>query len=166
MRLPSKTRIATVLSATSLLIWLALVADNSVSCKIIEPDLPRKPASCEIAFTTVAKGGYSGIKTSERLAIREEGTWLTVWHRHTSDKRASDTAPHVDFEKNMVVAIFQGEANAKAGLIQVDSIKLFKDKMVVLVNEGAQSSGKGALSTTRSFHMVRIPRSSLPVAFR
>ncbi|MCA9805880.1 MAG: hypothetical protein KC777_28120 [Cyanobacteria bacterium HKST-UBA02] len=151
---------ASILSL-SMLVVIAL----AIEAKIIEPKMPRKPASNEVEFTTIARGGFSGIKTAERLAIRDEGTWLSVWHRHSSELQNCDPAPHVDFEKSMVVAVFQGETNGRSGLIQVDSIKAFQDKIVVLLSDSGQTGAKGSRNTTRSFHIVRAPRSSLPVVF-
>ncbi|MBK9144766.1 MAG: hypothetical protein IPM23_19915 [Candidatus Melainabacteria bacterium] len=138
----------------------------AIEAKIIEPKMPPKPASNEVDFTTIARGSFSGIKTAERLAIRDEGTWLSVWHRHSSELQYCDPAPHVDFEKSMVVAVFQGEGSSRSGLIQVDCIKAFQDKIVVLLSDSGQTGGKGARNTTRSFHIVKTPRSLLPVVFR
>jgi len=155
------------IGAASLLSMTMLIAMVlAIEAKIIEPKMPPKPASNDVDFTTIARGSFSGIRTAERLAVRDEGTWLSVWHRHSSELQHFEPAPHVDFEKSMVVAVFQGEGNSRSGLIQVDSIKAFQDKIVVLLSDSGQTGAKSARNTTRSFHIVKAPRSLLPVVFR
>lgn len=135
------------------------------SARVMDPDVKRKPSQQDLRFFTIEKGTKSGIKVEEQTVVRNENEWLTLWRRHKAGNLTAGTAPPIDFDRCMVVAVFQGEGNPDAGLLEIERVKMFSDKIVVYVNESDSHAPNGARSTTCSYHLVRTASSNLPVVF-
>jgi|GEM_PF-992783 hypothetical protein len=133
-----------------------------------EPDgMRNKPTENDVQFTTLEKGAMSGVKSQRYLAIRDDASWLAMWRQHTSGAIHRTVAPHVDFDQSMVIAVFQGDDGESPGLVSIDRIRYTDDKLVVsLAESDYDDEGTGARSTTRSYHIVRLAKNSLPVVFR
>jgi hypothetical protein len=138
------------------------------SARVAEPpDARRKHAENDVPFTTLDKGSMSGIKKHHRLAIRDDNAWLCMWKQHTADTISRPAPPHVDFDQSMVIAVFQGQEGEAPGLVSIDRIKLIDDQLVVsLADKPHEDDGVHAKSTTRSYHIVRLAKNSLPVVFK
>lgn len=133
---------------------------------VAEPGRPNKPSDSDCPIVTIEKGTKSGIKTVERLTIKEDNEWRALWRRHRTGSLVSDTAPPVDFEHSMVLAVFQGEGSTNSGLVNIDRVKVMPDKVMVFINETEAETPDGKdKSTTSCFHIVKIGKSSLPVVF-
>ena len=65
----------------------------------------------------------------------------------------------------MVLAVFEGDKPGSSGsMVSIERVRLFKDRMVVIL--GHDDIGSGANKTTlRSYHIVSLPRTNLPVVF-
>ncbi|MBX9695919.1 MAG: hypothetical protein K2Z81_26270 [Cyanobacteria bacterium] len=149
------------------LVGLACGADlggGGAWARFAEPDLRKKPSDQDLPFTTLDKGLNSGINSVERLTIKDENSWISVWKRHTAADVVVPKPPHVDFDKCMVVAIFQGDGDW-AGIVEIDRIKRFKDKIVVYTNDN-QPNANTTRTKNRSYHIVRTTMANLPVVFR
>lgn len=131
------------------------------------PGVKAKPVDTDMPVATIEKGTKSGIKTVERVCINEEADFLSLWRRHRTGSLKSDPAPSVDFEHNMVVAVFQGENATDSGFIEIASVKLLPDKVLVITKQSDDSNPKSASdrSTTASFHIAKTTKSALPVSF-
>jgi hypothetical protein len=133
---------------------------------VAEPGHPNKPSNSDCPIVTIEKGTKSGIKTAEQVVIKEDADWRTLWRRHRTGSLVSDTAPPVDFDHSMVLAVFQGEGTTNCGLVNIDRVKVLPDKVVVFVNEIEPETPSGNDKTTTScFHIVKVGKSPLPVVF-
>lgn len=133
---------------------------------VAEPGHPNKPSDSDCPIFTIEKGTKSGIKTAERVAIKEESDWRALWRRHREGSLVSDTVPSVDFDHSMVLAVFQGEGTKNCGLVNIDRVKVLPDKVVVFINEIEPETPSGNDKTTTScFHIVKVGKSTLPVVF-
>jgi hypothetical protein len=142
--------------------WAGTIGFETVA----EPGVPSKPSDSDIPIYTIEKGTKSGIKTEERVCIKDDGEWRTLWRRHRSGSLVSDPTPNVDFEHCMVLAVFQGEGNANHGLVSVDRVKVLSDKVMVFINESEPDTpGGNEKSTTSCFHIVKAGKTTLPVVF-
>lgn len=165
----STTSLKLLMSAGAIAIIVSPLLSLSVADARIggEPDGVRnKPTENDVPFTTLDKGAMSGVKKQHHFAVRDDASWLAMWKMHTSDAIHRTVAPHVDFDRSMVIAVFQGDAESPS-LVSVDRIRLVDDKLVVSLGESEhEDEGTGARSTTRSYHIVRLAKNSLPVVFR
>ncbi len=155
--------------ALGLLAAFLSLTTMAVYARIAEPTLKKKPSDQDMPFYTVAKGTKSGIKSSERFAIRDEDEWLSLWRRHKRGSMTPEVAPPLDFDEQMVVAVFQGEGTHDCGLIEIDRIRSLPDQVLVTLREGDAPGGgqsQGEKTTTSCFHIVKTARNELPVTFQ
>lgn len=118
-----------------------------------------------IAFITIARGGESGVRQPLQMVIRSEDAWQKLWQKHTSGLIRSTPSPVVDFSRDIVIGIFAGITDRYVE-ISVLQIAHRDGEVVVRVlirrTVPGPSGGEGAGAP---FHIVRLPRSSLPVTF-
>jgi hypothetical protein len=55
----------------------------------------------------------SGVSAAEYHRITRRADWYALWKRH---RERGDAVPHVDFDSDMVIAIFAGERNSVDGV--------------------------------------------------
>jgi hypothetical protein len=130
----------------------------------------RRPASDDIPFVVVDAGTSSGITTREHYVIKDEGQWLALWQKHTSTEYPAPAAPHVDFDNEMVVAVFAGEHHKPGCSIQIDTIKKTDNKIIILVSESGPGAGRvrelNPLGDTEPYFIARAAQNSLPISFQ
>ena len=117
-----------------------------------------------VPFVTVAQGTASGVHEPAQLVIRDQAAWVTLWGRHRGATRGP--VPSVDFNRDMVIAIFADESGTPRQL-KIRQITRETDRLEVsytLAVTGPLPEGEGA-SRVVPFHIVRLARSTLPVRF-
>lgn len=125
-----------------------------------------------IAFGTLDQGSYSGYRDRAALVIRTEEEWQQVWERHTAlltpqpERSVVDFDKEVDFDTEMVLAVFLGERPTGGFAIEITAIHKRPDTLRVLVEETAPDPDAMVTQVlTQPYHVVRLPRIDLPVEF-
>jgi hypothetical protein len=122
------------------------------------------PHGPSVPFTTVLAGTTSEITEPTTVVVRDKAAWVALWRRHTGARR--DAPPAVDFAHEMVMAVFGGASTepTTAGIVRIT-----REPNRLVVWYGVQATRPlppGDLGTVRSpFHIVKLPRSTLPVIF-
>ncbi|OLD51676.1 MAG: hypothetical protein AUI83_10305 [Armatimonadetes bacterium 13_1_40CM_3_65_7] len=154
----SSERVITTMQRVHLLIcWVVCVAIVAWS---VLPGFARSGSSTP--FVTIAAGTTSRIREPEQLAIRDQNAWQKLWRRHSG----SAASPIVNFNTDMVIAMFAGELSEPATLA-IMRIARESDRLVVLYRVGPTRpplDGSG-IPPVAPFHIVRVARSALPVTF-
>ncbi len=117
-----------------------------------------------VPFVTVAQGNASRVHEPAQLVIRDQSAWVTLWGRHRGSTK--DPLPAVDFNRDMVIAIFADESGTPRQL-KIRQITQEADRLEVsytLAVMGPLPEGEGA-SRVVPFHIVRVARSALLVRF-
>jgi protease stability complex PrcB-like protein len=93
---------------------------------------------------------------------RDEAKWRILWRQH----RVSD-APYIDFERNMVVAVFLGQRPTTGYSVVLENIGFAGDVLEISHFEGQPGSSciVGQAFTT-PYVIVRLPRHEGDVAFK
>jgi hypothetical protein len=96
-------------------------------------------------------GDDSQVKELSYHRITSEAEWIKIWQRHKGAKESKDYdlyynplgLPYIDFEKCMVIAVFQGSGWNSAGLKAVE-IRENKEGIVLrFEGKGYQTAGPG-----------------------
>jgi hypothetical protein len=117
-----------------------------------------------VSFKTVETGPTSGIREATWLAVRDAAAWTELWRRHVGT--AARPAPAVDFEREMVIAVFAGESVWSNGLAIIRVVRDVDRLVVHYAMEDMKSLPiSQAVVPAMPFHIVRIPRSTVPVWF-
>ena len=114
-------------------------------------------------IATVAQGSRSAIEEPREALVRTAAEWRSLWKAHGS----SESAPAVDFSKEMVAAIFLGTRPTGGYRVEITAARREGQSLVVDYIErrpGADAIVSQAL--TSPFHIVRLRKHDGPVTFR
>ena len=109
---------------------------------------------------------YSGLGQPERLVIRDDATWHSVWASIWSGTTPTPTTPNVDFTKEMVILAALGSRSTGGYGIVVDSAMMTSTGLGVWI--GTSSPGRQCITTqafTSPVDIARIQRIDAPVDF-
>ena len=129
------------------------------------------PAGTRLAITRLSTGPYSltfysAIGESERLVIRDNATWQSVWTSMWRNVSPTPALPNVDFTREMLIVAALGSRSTGGYSIVVDSAVMTSGELTVWV--GTSSPGPRCLTTqafTAPVDIARIQRIDAPVAF-
>ena len=128
-------------------------------------DADRKPTSPSVTLT----GTDSHVKERGYHLVTSEAEWIKIWQRHKGAKEAKDYdlfynplgLPYIDFEKYVVIAIFQGSGVNSAGL---KAVEVLEDKTSIVFrykDKFYQTDGDVKGATVYGFFVL--PRSNKTV---
>ena len=114
------------------------------------------------AIRTIDKGALSKVDDRLTASADTEAEWTTLWKKHSFDK----PAPHVDFSKEMVVAVFIGSRPTAGFSVEIVAAAERDGKFVVTYKEAQPAPGGiSAQVLTAPYHIAAVSKSSLPVTF-
>ena len=117
----------------------------------------------QILFTTIAQGISSGYRNADQLIIDTTKQWEQLWQEHTSDTIPPLETPPIDFDDNLVIAVFSGEKPTSGYGIEVVSVAI-KDmqscdctRLIVRVQYGLPGSVSQEV-ITHPHHIIQLPQ--------
>ena len=137
--------------------WLAL---------LVSATFPRASATAHapqtIPFRVIAQGTESKIDGPHELVARTHGTWQLIWTEHAGDS----PLPTVDWDREMVVAVFVGPRPTNGYAVEIIDITRRAHDLVVRYREHLPTD-QAALSRggTSPYEIVAVPRDSSYVRF-
>ena len=115
--------------------------------------------------TTVARG-FDGPVRAGQVVARSAEEWQRTWAGHGGPGTAPSLPPEVDFGRQMLVAVFQGERPSAGFEVSIEAAEPRGDGLEV--RYAKVSPGPGCLTAamlTYPFHVVAVPRATGEVAF-
>jgi len=122
----------------------------------------------QIPLFTVDKGIQSGIQEPRFFLIKTEKEWENFWGLHKAPFVSKKQIPLIDFEQEMIIAVFSGEKKTGGYGIEITKIEENREKgeLIVLFLE-TQPPPKAMLTQalTQPYHIVKTRRIDFPVKF-
>ena len=118
----------------------------------------------EVSFETVVKNDNEGFyKERRNYIITDNKAWEDLWDKAVSSE---NTIPKVDFEQNMVIAVFQGLKDTSGYKIQINKV-IEKDNLIeVFIQESSPASDDVVIQAiTSPYHVVKIKKADKEVKF-
>ncbi|MPZ18348.1 MAG: VWA domain-containing protein [Luteitalea sp.] len=115
-----------------------------------------------VAFANFAFGPLSNRTKPEQIVIRSQAEWEKLWESLPTGK----PLPKVDFEQEMLVAVFLGRRSTGGYSVRVDSVRREGDGIIVAYREVAPASD--AIRTqqlTTPFAVARVVKTDGAVRF-
>ena len=109
------------------------------------PQDSKKDTGSQQKFILVEKGSQSGIKTEKQQVITSAEEFANIWKENFSLTVPNPAIPEIDFSKKMVIAIWMGEKNRGGFDVDIQSINI-EDEFMVIVIKHIQP-GKTCIST-------------------
>ncbi len=122
-----------------------------------------------ITFEWVQFGQH---RDKAQYVIRNQTEWDALWRKAHAPRSKNQEippppSPPVDFDREMVLAVFQGVRSSGGYSIQISEVIQTKEKLITVVKQRTLCPGS---VTTQAFthpsHLVRVPKSAKPVCFR
>ncbi|OGS22313.1 MAG: hypothetical protein A2252_05710 [Elusimicrobia bacterium RIFOXYA2_FULL_39_19] len=102
---------------------------------------------------------YSAIKEKKSLMIENKKDWQELWKQHSAHITPAPALPEVDFNVNLVIAVFMGQQNAGGYGIQVSKIEESENKVYIETIETVPAKETNtSKSTTAPYHIVVIQK--------
>jgi hypothetical protein len=106
-------------------------------------------------------GSDSRVTARSYYLVRSDKEWTQTWRRHRDAASAEDHKPQINFDKCMVIAVFQGSGWNSRGLTAV-ALQESNERIVLqFENNYYQSDGEGDRVTVYGFFVL--PRSDKTV---
>ncbi len=112
------------------------------------------------------KGNHCGITEQKHMVITDPKDWAELWKQVHRGKVPIPEVPTIDFNKNMVLAVFMGQKPTSGYAIQITEISRTNGEVVVKVKEVTPPKGAILLQVlTQPFHIVVVPKVEGKVGF-
>jgi hypothetical protein len=143
--------------------------------------LEQKPAPGEIPANVVLppeivsddqwRGSQSGVTRAARWVIRRPEDWAQLWNDGLKPYSPRfEKVPAIDFEKDMVVAVFAGQSPSPGTTVAVRPIRPPQDgAQGLVINYRISTKMQPVFAppfAVQPFHMRRVPRFVGPITFQ
>lgn len=121
------------------------------------------PGDSPVPMRTLAWGTTSGMREPLEVVVRDASAWQALWRRHAG----ASGVPEVDFQREMVVAVFAGAAGTRR-TVRITRVDRAGGRLVVLyvLQETRPLPPGEGVPGSAAYHIVAVPRSPLPVVFQ
>lgn len=119
----------------------------------------------EIPFEVLTKGSHGGYTVSEYLVVKNSKTLKTCYSQINKIRKPGIPIPKIDFEQEMVVALFMGEKSTGGFSISIKKIEQSTDTIYVYLTE-TRPEEMAASVITQPFYFCKLPRSENEVVFK
>lgn len=137
---------------------LGCLGANLLVCTVLTS---AAPAGSTVAFVTVARGPWSGVREPLDAVVRTPDAWVALWTRHAG---ASAAPPAVDFTTEMIIAIFAGTRATTGFDVEITRVTATDGGLRVSYRERRPAAGTLVNPVlTAPFHIIRLPRTDGPV---
>ena len=118
-----------------------------------------------VNFEVIEKGFNSGHSEKKNYVVDNEDEWGDLWNKVNSIVIPQPELPDVDFNNEIVIAVFQGEK--PTGGYSIEIIKIVEDnKIIVFYKEFSPEPGDFVTQAlTQPYHIVKIKKSDKEVVF-
>jgi hypothetical protein len=112
------------------------------------------------------KGSQSGYTFPSKFIIQTEVQWSEIWDKVHRFRLPKPALPKIDFENEMVIAVFMGVQ--KSGGYDIRIIDIIEAEKEILVHVKVREPPPGTVQTmalTQPYHIVVIQKRPFPIRF-
>ncbi len=118
-----------------------------------------------ISFQTIDKGILSGIQKKSNYIINNNKEFSELWNNINNYKIPKSEVPKIDFEKEIVIAVFQGQKNTGGYDIEITNI-MENNKINVYIKETEPKPNNFVIQAlTSPYHIIKINKPNKYVKF-
>jgi hypothetical protein len=115
-------------------------------------------AGKQVEFTPILAGQHSLADTASSYLINDKEAWDEIWHLANGDIEPMPDLPEIDFDKQMVLAVFMGRKNSGGYHNEIASINKANGFLNVKVINYERAGGTMLPVLTSPFQIVTIPK--------
>ncbi len=123
---------------------------------IVAMQINLKPTA-PVTFRSLSKGYRSGVRAPLQIVARNQDEWTALWRQHVSSDSIFRPPPTIDFDKEVVVALFLGDKPTGGYDVQISRAEQSSESLTIYYREKSPSPGSMVTQAlTQPFHIVRI----------
>lgn len=118
-----------------------------------------------VPFEVLVQHSHGGYDQPQIKVIKEPTELQAIYLKINMTRRPGFPIPEVDFDKEMIIALYMGEKNSGGYSITIDSVEETKNELIINVKE----SEPGQIATTvicQPFCIVKMPTTKKEVVFK
>ncbi len=120
----------------------------------------------ELTFETISRGIYSGHDERKDYVIRDLSGWGNLWDKVQSRVSPISDRPNVNFDDEMIIAVFRGIHSIGGYAIEITKIVEKENSVEVFVKETSPSPNSMVTQAfTQPYHIVKTKRVDKEVVF-
>lgn len=120
-----------------------------------------------LIFETISEGIFSGHDGRESYVIKDSSEWSDLWNKVNSNLIPKPEVPNVDFNEEMVIAVFQGVKSEGGYDIKITEVRDFEYFVEVIVQETSSEPLQIQIQAeTQPYHIVKIKRTDKKIVFK
>jgi len=121
----------------------------------------------ELNFETISKRGYSGHDDRKDYVIKDNTAWNNLWDVVHSRMSPKPDFPNINFNDEMIIAVFQGSHSTGGYSIEITKIIKKENSVEVFVKETTPSPGSMVTQAiTQPYHIVKTKKADKEVIFK
>ena len=127
--------------------------------------------SFDLRFGSIEESLDSGIRVASTAVARSPGEWARLWLAHDARFAPPRPLPFVDFNRDIVVAVFLGQRQDRCSWVRIERVLMLDDsRIIVRYREMVRPpfptvGGSCGFGQSAPAAIVRIPAFDLPVRF-
>ncbi|MDD2777813.1 MAG: protease complex subunit PrcB family protein [Methanocellales archaeon] len=120
----------------------------------------------ELTFETISKGSSSGHDERKDYVIKDLSEWGDLWSKMHSIVLPTPNPPNVNFEDEMIIAVFQGRHFTGGYAIEITQIVEKENSVEIFVKEiSPPPDSMVTQAFTQPYHIVKVKRVDKEVVF-
>src|SRR5262249_500664 len=122
----------------------------------------RVSGQTSVPLRTVDKGAHSNVDAARQAVARTDAEWAALWKAHADNR----PAPAIDFNREMIVAVFMGSRPTAGFSIEIVEVRDGGGGLVVSYRDAMPPPGAiTAQIITAPYHLAAIPKHGGEVTF-
>ncbi len=121
-----------------------------------------------VSFTTIDQGTQSGVRQRKSLVIKSAEEWESLLQTHRMPHGSAASGAPIDFNREMVVAVFMGEKPSGGYGIAITRIEADYENQQLHITVRERNPPPNTLSTqalTQPYHIIKLAKIDVPIVF-
>jgi len=118
-----------------------------------------------LQFENVSVGNFSDILDQKFVAVNNYEDWTNLWNKMNFNVIGIPTPPFVDFNKSMIIAVFEGQHTSSGYDIEITKIVESNYYYEVFLTENIPGMGCISNIFTQPYHIVKVNITQKEVTF-
>jgi len=148
--------------------FLIIETKKTIKNIVFENSSLEKVTLEELRFKNIESGSDSGIKEFSKKIAKTKEEFSDLYKEHLSKQKLITTPifPYVDFNNEMIAAIFLGERPSSGYNIKVTKVTKTNSRITIFANEETPEDKAFTYSiVTSPYTFITIPKNNLPINF-
>lgn len=140
--------------------------DEEIRSSLAFETIVEASATTVLKGQTISQGSFSGHEDKEYYVIKENSEWKDLWETVFSQMTPEPSVPEINFEEEMIIAVFQGSFSTGGYSIEIIDIFEKENSIGVFVEETSPSPDAMTIQAfTQPYHIIKVERIDKEVNF-